>query len=161
MSRYHRDLYISWEEFHRDTRALCGQLLERGPTPSGIIAVSRGGLIPAAIVARELDIRLVDTVCVSSYHGSQAQQQSDEVEVFKTASGTGADMVLIDDLVDTGRTARAIRALLPDAYFATVYAKPEGRPLTDLCVREVGQETWIRFPWDTALQFTAPIAAQR
>jgi xanthine phosphoribosyltransferase len=155
--RYNQDFFISWEELHRDTRLLCRDLLQTNTTWKGIIAVTRGGLIPAAIVARELDIRLVDTVCAASYEGDQAQEQSQEVRVIKEAEGDGTDMLIIDDLVDTGATAEVIRAMLPNAYFATVYAKPEGRPLVDHCVREVSQDTWIRFPWDMQLHFAAPL----
>ena len=157
MTHYSRDLYVSWEEFHRDTRTLCRLLLERQPHYRGVIAVTRGGLIPAGIVARELDLRLVETVCVASYRGAEAREQGVEVEVIKALEGSGEGMVLIDDLVDTGKTAKVIREMLPQACFATVYAKPAGRPTVDVCVREVTQNTWIRFPWDTALSFTPPL----
>lgn len=156
-NRYTKDLYISWEEFHRDTRTLCHELIERG-SYDGIVAVSRGGLIPASIVARELELRLVDTICVVSYRGEQAQEQMDEADILKAPDGDGEGMILIDDLVDTGKTAQAVRDRLPNALFATVYAKPKGRPLVDTCVREVSQETWIRFPWDTELHFSVPLA---
>ncbi len=155
--RYNQDFFVSWEELHRDTRLLCRDLLEQDHRWEGIIAVTRGGLIPAAIVARELDIRLVDTVCVASYEGDQAQAQAAAVRVIKEADGDGTNMLIIDDLVDTGATAEVIRAMLPNAFFATVYAKPEGRSLVDLCVREVTQDTWIRFPWDMQLHFAAPL----
>ncbi len=160
MATYKQDFFVSWEELHRDTRLLCRELLDLDRTFDGIIAVTRGGLIPAAIVARELDIRLVDTVCVSSYHGDQAQEQSG-VQVLKAVDGDGDGLLLIDDLVDTGATAEVIRGMLPRALFATVYAKPEGRPLVDHCVREVSQNTWIRFPWDMQLHFAVPLVEAR
>lgn len=156
-SRYNQDFFVSWEELHRDTRILCRELLAQQTRFRGIIAITRGGLIPAAIVARELDIRLVDTVCAVSYGGPQEQVRIDEVRVLKGAAGDGEAMLLVDDLVDTGQTASVIRASLPRAFFATVYAKPEGRKLVDLCVREVTQDTWIRFPWDMALDFAVPL----
>lgn len=158
--RYEQDFFVSWEELHRDTRLLCRELLSTGQKFEGIIAITRGGLIPAAIVARELDIRLVDTVCAASYEGSEAKEQAAEVRIIKEAAGEGRGMLLIDDLVDTGATAEAIKALLPHAVFATVYAKPEGRPLVDYVVREVSQETWIRFPWDMQLHFAVPLIEQ-
>lgn len=154
---YRHDFFVSWEELHRDTRALCQSLLDHGAPFQSIVAITRGGLFPAAIVARELDIRLIDTICVVSYAGQQGQSQTNEVTVLKGVEGDGQDMLLIDDLVDTGQTASVIRRLLPKAYFATVYAKPEGRPLVDFCVREVSQDTWIRFPWDMALNFAVPL----
>ena len=103
-NRYTSDIFISWDELHRDTRELCRQLIERGDRFERIVAVTRGGLIPAAVVARELDLRLVDTICVVSYHGDQAQEQL-EAEVLKAPEGDGEGCLLIDDLVDTGRTA--------------------------------------------------------
>jgi xanthine phosphoribosyltransferase len=155
--RYRQDFFVSWEELHRDTRLLCRELLEAGHRFRGVVAVTRGGLIPAAIVCRELDIRLVDTVCVASYEGAEAKSQSDKVRVIKAAAGDGEGMLIVDDLVDTGATAAAIRDMLPKAIFATVYAKPEGRRLVDHVVREVTQETWIRFPWDMQLHFAVPL----
>jgi xanthine phosphoribosyltransferase len=50
-----------------------------------------------------------------------------------------------------------VRELLPKAHFAAVYAKPLGRPLVDTFVTEVSQDTWIYFPWDTALSYAPPI----
>ncbi len=157
MPEYQQDFFVSWEELHRDTRLLCRELIDLGHDFEGIITITRGGLIPAAIVARELEIRLVDTVCAVSYRGDQAQQQANEVEILKKADGDGTGMLLIDDLVDTGQTAETIRRLYPNAFFATVYAKPEGEPLVDLCVRSVTQDTWIRFPWDMQLSFAPPL----
>jgi len=147
---------VTWEERHRHARALAWRLLELGPW-RGIVAVTRGGLVPAAIVARELDIRLVDTVCIASYE----DRARGAVAVLKTIAGDGEGLLIIDDLVDTGDTARAVREMLPLAHFATVYAKPEGRPLVDTYVTEVSQDTWILFPWDIAPQFAPPIAATR
>jgi len=64
---------------------------------------------------------------------------------------------IVDDLVDTGQTARVVRGILPRAHFATVYAKPMGRPMVDTFITEVSQDTWIYFPWDTGLAFQPPI----
>ena len=73
-------------------------------------------------------------------------------------NGKGKGVLLIDDLTDTGKTARIVRDLLPDAHFATVYAKPAGAPLCDTFITEVSQDTWIHFPWDLDLQYATPIS---
>ena len=160
---YEDEIIISWVELHRDARYLSEVLHQKGPW-KGIIAVTRGGLVPAALVARELDIRLVDTICVSSYDAGQGgetrerpAQVQGEVRVLKGVAGDGAGYLLIDDLVDTGRTARVVRELLPKAFFATLYAKPAGRPIVDLCVKEFKQTKWIHFPWDIEYKFATPI----
>jgi xanthine phosphoribosyltransferase len=156
---YEDEIIISWVELHRDARYLLKVLYDKGPW-KGIIAVTRGGLVPAALVARELDIHLVETVCVTSYRapsaGTAAQMQG-EVQILKTVSGDGEGFVLVDDLVDTGGTAKVVRRLLPKAYFATLYAKPLGRPIVDVCVKEFKQTKWIYFPWDIEYKFATPI----
>ena len=143
---------VSWDQLHRDSRALAWRLVEPGPW-RGIVAITRGGLVPAAIIARELDIRLIDTVCIASYE----DRDRGRAAVLKEVPGDGRDWLLIDDLVDTGQTAKIVRDLLPEAHFATVYAKPAGRPLVDTFITEVSQDTWILFPWDTELQSVPPI----
>jgi xanthine phosphoribosyltransferase len=154
---------VSWDELHRHSRALAWRLVELGPW-QGIVAVTRGGLVPAAIVARELDIRLVDTVCISSYAARERgaiDSARGAIEVLKPIAGDGAGHLIIDDLVDTGDTARVVRDMLPKAHFATVYAKPAGRPLVDTFITEVSQDTWILFPWEIEPQFAPPLASLR
>lgn len=151
---------VSWDQFHRDCRALTWRLSGLGPFHA-VVGITRGGLVPATIVARELNVRVIDTVCVVSYD----HQTQGELSVLKSVSdttmalggGTGKGLLIVDDLVDTGKTARVVRNLLPDAHFAAVYAKPLGRPLVDTFITEVSQDTWIFFPWDTGLAFQPPI----
>ncbi|SCA55689.1 guanine-hypoxanthine phosphoribosyltransferase [Candidatus Terasakiella magnetica] len=151
---------VSWAEVHKDTRVLARELSKRDQF-KGIIAITRGGLIPAAIMARELGIKLIETVCVEAYRDNAAEL-SGSVNVMKeaTMAGDGEGWLMIDDLVDTGTTAKAVREMMPKAYFVTLYAKPEGRPLVDSFVKEVKQETWVFFPWDTQLQYSKPIVAK-
>lgn len=156
-SNYKKMYPISWEQLHRDSKALAWRLLDMDFF-KGIIAITRGGLVPAAIIARELDIRLIDTVCVSSYDW---QDQKGEVEIMKAWTNDDQGWLLVDDLVDTGKTARVVREMLPKAHFASVYAKPAGKPLVDTFVTEVSQDTWILFPWDSESQFVQPIIGQR
>jgi xanthine phosphoribosyltransferase len=162
-SPYKDEIVISWPELHRDARYLARVLHAMGDW-RGIIAIARGGLIPAALVARELEIRLVDTVCVESYGGAEAggaETAQGELRWLKKVEGNGQGWLLVDDLVDTGRTARAVRELLPRAHFATLYAKPQGRPLVDTFVKEFRQEKWIYFPWDIDYRFVSPIRKQQ
>ena len=154
--RYRKVFPVTWEQLHRDAKALSWRLLEKGPY-KGIIAIARGGLVPAAVIARELDIHLVETICISSY---QWQEQTSSHMVLKTVEGRGEGWLIIDDLVDTGGTARLVREMLPEAHFATVYAKPAGRPLVDTFITEVSQDTWILFPWDSEVQYVVPLVNQ-
>lgn len=146
---------VSWNDLQRDTRKLARKLLPADQW-KGIIAVSRGGLVPSAILARELELRHVDTVCISSYDHDHQR----DMTVLKSAPGDGEGFIIIDDLVDSGETAKKIRAMYPKAKFVTVYAKPMGEPLVDDFVVSISQDTWIELPWDMTFDFVDPICKQ-
>ena len=156
---------VSWDQFHRDARALAWRLADKGPEGKpfeALVCITRGGLVPAAIVGRELGIRLIDTVCIASYHDYKTQgglTVLKEISRFIKAvgDGKGRGVLVVDDLTDTGSTAKVVREMLPNAHFAAVYAKPQGVPLIDTFVTEVSQDTWIYFPWDMDLTYVEPI----
>lgn len=156
---HEKGFHISWDQIHRDSRALAWRLDGHGPDDGAwkaIVAITRGGMAPAMIVARELDVRTVDTISIKSY---DHQAQSD-AQVLKKPDdelmGDGTGILILDDLVDSGKTLEVVRKLYPKAHFATVYAKPKGRPQVDTFITEVSQDTWIFFPWDMALQYVEP-----
>ncbi len=161
---HEKGFHVSWDQMHRDSRALAWRLESKGPMDGSwkaVVAITRGGMAPAMIVARELDIRTVDTISVKSYHsgGGKADQRR-EAEVLKAPDdevmGDGTGILIVDDLVDTGKTLELVRQLYPKAHFATVYAKPQGEPMVDDFITGVSQDTWIFFPWDMALQYVEP-----
>jgi xanthine phosphoribosyltransferase len=152
---------VSWDQFHRDARALAWRLADKGPFEA-IVCITRGGLVPAAIVARELGTRLIETVCIASYHdyknqGDLAILKAIGPSITAIGDGRGKGVLVVDDLTDTGKTAKVVRDILPNAHFATVYAKPAGVPMIDTFITEVSQDTWIYFPWDMGLTFVEPI----
>ena len=151
-----QDHIVTWAEVHRDSKYLVRKLMPLGPW-QGIVALTRGGLVPAAIIAREMEIRVVDTLCISSYE----EQRQGKLSVLKVperaVESKGEGWLLIDDLVDTGTTAQEARTILPKAHFATVYAKPQGLPHVDTFTHEVSQDVWVFFPWDTEPQYVRPL----
>ena len=157
---HEKGFHVSWDQLHRDARALAWRLDGHGPLDGdwkAVIAITRGGMVPAMIVARELDIRTIDTISVKSYdrfkptEGMQVLKSPDPAVI-----GDGEGVLVVDDLVDSGRTLELVRGLFPKAHFATVYAKPKGKPMVQTYVTEVSQDTWIFFPWDLALQYVQP-----
>ncbi len=156
---HEKGFHVSWDQIHRDARALAWRLDGRGPDDGhwrAIVAITRGGMAPAMIVARELDVRTVDTISVQSYH----HQDQGEAKILKAPDsevmGDGTGILVVDDLVDSGKTLELVRRLYPKAHFATVYAKPKGEPMVDTFITGVSQDTWIFFPWDMALQYVEP-----
>ena len=151
---HEKGFHVSWDQLHRDARALAWRL--DGTDWRAVVAVTRGGLVPAMIVARELDIRTIDTISVKSY----LKQAQGGIQVLKHPDkdlmGDGEGILVIDDLVDSGRTLELVREMYPKAHFGTVYAKPKGKGVVQTYVTEVSQDTWIFFPWDMALQYVQP-----
>jgi xanthine phosphoribosyltransferase len=136
--KWQKSFPVSWDQFHRDARALAWRLSSAGPFHA-VVGITRGGL------------------------ASYDYDKQGEITVLKPVAQSfiekdkGQGILIVDDLVDTGATARVVREMLPKAHFATVYAKPSGRPLVDTFVTEVSQDTWIYLPWDMDLQFAKPI----
>ena len=161
---HEKGFHVSWDQIHRDARALAWRLDGHGPDDGAwkaVVAITRGGMAPAMIVSRELDIRTVDTISVKSYHaGGGAADQQRDAEVLKKPDanlmGDGEGILIVDDLVDSGKTLELVRQMYPKAHFATVYAKPQGEAMVDTFITGVSQDTWIFFPWDMALQYVEP-----
>jgi xanthine phosphoribosyltransferase len=159
---------VSWDQFHRDSKALAWRLAgiseEKGEWKA-IVSITRGGLVPAAIIARELGVRNIETVCIASYHeykdqGNLVVLKGISEDIINETNG-GEMVLVIDDLADTGATAKKVREMLPNAHIATVYSKPSGKPNVDTYVTEVSQDTWIYFPWDLDLSYSAPISGKK
>ena len=160
---HEKGFHISWDQIHRDSRALAWRLDGHGPDDGAwraVVAITRGGMAPAMIAARELDIRTVDTISVKSYDNQTQAEASVLKKPDDELMGDGTGILIIDDLVDSGKTLELVRDLYPNAHFATVYAKPKGRPQVDTYITEVSQDTWIFFPWDMAMQYVKPYRGQ-
>jgi xanthine phosphoribosyltransferase len=151
---------VSWDQFHRDARALAWRIAGLDQEFRAIVCITRGGLVPAAIISRELNIRLIETVCIASYHDYINQGEMNLLKGIapELATDGGRGILVVDDLTDTGKTASEVREMLPKAHFACVYAKPSGVPMIDTFITEVSQDTWIYFPWDMGFTYQEPIA---
>lgn len=156
-SAYNRKKKLTWDDVCQDAIAL-GEKLRDHPSQNGrpwkgIIAIPRGGLFPAAIVSRVLNIHMIETFCMNSY---DFQDQGD-LTIFKEPQWDlledrdGDGYIVLDDLSDTGKTFEYVRNQLPKAHFACAYVKPRGKDQADTYVHEVEQDTYIYHPWEWAV----------
>ncbi len=156
MTTYNNELFISWDGIQAACAQIAARIIEDGRSFERVLAITRGGLFPAGIIARELDIRQVETIGIDTYDD---QEQKSEPAIIKLCREEFLkDTLIIDDLVDTGATIKKLKDQTDNCYFVAVFAKPEGLPLVDLYHSEVPQDTWIRFPWDTRRQYSEPLA---
>lgn len=138
-------VYINWNDFHQDVKDLCARIRQSGEYDK-IVAISRGGLVPAGIIAYELDIRNSAVINIATYVGAE-HLKLDEVDRPEAVGKVDEKTLIIDDLADSGQTFRVMRRQFPKGRYVTVYAKEKGKNEVDLYAREVPDE-WIVFPWD-------------
>lgn len=154
-------IHKSWDEFHCDCRTLAKKLIKQYDMKKikGIIAISRGGIIPSGILAKELSIRNIDTICIESY---TEESRKEDLIIIKspTIDNEGENYIFIDDLIDTGRTIKYIKEKFPKSIIVTIYAKPLARKLVDLYVKPIKQYLWLLFPWDLELKKAKPLITE-
>lgn len=138
-------IYIKWDDFHQDVKALCGKIKQSGDY-NKIVAISRGGLLPAGIVAYEMNIRQMAVINIATYVGAE-HLKLDEVDQPDHVGVVDEKTLIVDDLSDSGQTCRVMRRQFPAGKYVTVYAKPRGKEEVDLFGREIPDE-WVVFPWD-------------
>lgn len=141
-------LYYSYELFKKDTQVLVDKC--RDFEPEILLAVARGGLTLAHLMAQAMDMRNLYTLNSIHYEG---ELKLDTFNVFNIPDVSHAKRVLIiDDIVDSGETMEEILKILkekfPDVEFklATLFYKKTAVLQPDYTVREATQ--WIDFFWE-------------
>ena len=136
--------FISFETYANDAIKLADMIKKTGRTFKSIIVITRGGLFPATILSAQLNIKKIDTFCLASY----ANKVGGEIQELKKPVIDLKDALFVDDLSDSGNTARYVKHVYPDAFFACVYVKEHGKDYPDLYVKEFPQDTWLVQPWE-------------
>ena len=139
----HNLVFPTYDEIHEKSVKLAELIKDKNINFTKMVVVSRGGFVPASVVAYCLGIQDVDIVSIQSY----IHREPGEAFVHR-APKTDEVVLVIDDIVDKGGTAKALREFMPNMHLAVVYAKPRGLPLANTYVEEITQETWPVFPWD-------------
>ena len=147
---------VTWDMIQIYTRKLAKKLLSQKLRWKRIFAISRGGLVPSAILSRELNIKYIDTICISSYSHSYHKKN---LKILKNVRKKKSEknILIVDDLADTGRTAKTIKKMYPKSFLVTIFAKPKGKDLVDQYVIDIKQDVWIEQPWDMKLVYSDPI----
>ena len=136
--------FISFETYANDAIKLADMIKKTGRTFKSIIVITRGGLFPATILSAQLNIKKIDTFCLASY----SNKVGGEIQELKKPVIDLKDALFVDDLSDSGNTARYVKHVYPDAFFECVYVKEQGKDYPDLYVKEFPQDTWLVQPWE-------------
>ena len=75
------------------------------------------------------------------------RKRTNKIEIFKRIKSE-KKLVVIDDLVDSGETAKIVKAMMPNSKFVTLYAKTSGKKQADLHLYDFSDKDWLVFPWE-------------
>lgn len=139
----HNLVFPTYDEMHEMAIKLANLIKEKNVPFTKMVVVSRGGFVPASVVAYVLGIQDVDIVSIQSYVHREAGKA-----IVHRAPRTEEVVLVIDDIVDKGGTASALKTYMPNMHLGVLYAKPRGLPLANTYVEEITQNTWPVFPWD-------------
>ena len=157
---YKEEKFVTWDDVQEHCRSLAEKILAMDKKFDKILVITRGGMFPAGILARELEIRRIENICIDTYDIKDSQKIKVPTLLKPAADEFLRDVIVVDDLADTGATLKMVRDLTRDSLVVTIFAKPAGESLVDLFQERVAQNIWVRFPWDTekGSRFVTPLA---
>ncbi|WP_420112291.1 phosphoribosyltransferase [Pseudactinotalea sp.] len=158
MTAYHADAgelpqkeVLTWDGFGTAGRELAQQIADSGFAPEIVIAVARGGLIPAGHLAYALGLKLADAINVEFYTDVH-ETLPDPVllaPMLDVEAIQGKRLLVVDDVADSGRTLALVLEILrgmgADARSAVLYLKSASVVAPDYAWRRTDE--WIVFPW--------------
>lgn len=132
---------MNWDEFDAEMKLLAGKVREK---PDAIVAVVRGGLIPARLLARDLHVKDVYAITVRRV-GSERKLTVDVVEDI-----SGKHIILVEDMIETGRGLILAKEHLQSkgaiVKTACLYSMPTSEIVPDFFLKET--TTVVHFPWE-------------
>jgi uncharacterized protein len=151
VSAAHPTEVMHWDDVGVAARALAQAVHADGYRPDIILAIARGGLIPAAAVAYALNVKNTYTMNVEFY--TDVDQRLDVPMVLPPVPEfidvSDSDLLIVDDVADTGRTLEVVHAFcagkVATVRTAVLYEKDRSLVRCDYVWRRT--EEWITFPW--------------
>jgi hypoxanthine phosphoribosyltransferase len=145
-----RFLYLSWGDVDRLVEAVAGKVVASGFAPNLVVAVSRGGFVPARILCDCLDVRRLASVQVELYDG-MVKRPEPTIVYPVNADVAGLRVLVVDDVADSGASLMMVKghveALGAAVRVAALHVKPWSLFAPDYYAECVG--SWVVYPWET------------
>jgi len=142
---------LSWNQIYSFILDLANVIQNSGFVPDLIVGVSRGGWIPARIFSDLLGNTNLDSVATKFYVGINETKQEPKITQEMYGSVEGKKILLVDDLVDSGKSLNLVISYLKnkgasEVKTVTLYHKPGSIIIPNYFIKET--VAWIVFPWD-------------
>lgn len=147
---------LSWGRIERLAMQLAEKIEASGFKPEILVGIAIGGLVPLALLARELDVRNVVTVTARSYDNKTKLQGEIVISHMPEVHLRGKRVLLVDEMADSGGTLKVISGILTSRYevdelkIATLVVNKENCTFPpDFSVLSV--DRWVNFPWEESI----------
>ena len=152
---------LSWQQFGDASRELAQQIVNSGWMPDLIVAIARGGLIPAGALSYALGVKAIGTMNLEFYTGLGETLDEPQVlpPLMDVSAMDGKKVLVVDDVADSGKTLKKVMELIEKRGLSLdgqAHAKVEARsvviykkPVSIIDPDYVWHYTdlWINFPW--------------
>lgn len=140
---------LSWETIHHAVDALQYEIERTRPDLDFIVAIARGGLIPATLLSHKLNLPM-KIVTAQSYEGTRRTPNKPTEIVGWDRNWEDKKILIVDDILDSGATKKAIddfRTTYLKSYAMIVNKRPFTSPTAHFIT--VDPSVWIKFPWES------------
>ena len=159
---------LTWQGFGDACRQIAQQIADSGWMPDLIVAIARGGMLPAGAISYALGVKANGAINVEFYTGvGKTMAEPEILEPYMDISSLeGKRVLIVDDVADSGKTLKLIMDLIAkeglsmgsgtakvDARSATIYLKPTSVIKPDYVFKQT--DKWINFPWSVLPPVTA------
>ena len=159
---------LTWQGFGDACRQIAEQIADSGWMPDLIVAIARGGMLPAGAISYALGVKANGAINVEFYTGvGKTMLEPEILEPYMDISSLeGKRVLIVDDVADSGKTLKLIMDLISekglsmggdsakvDARSATIYLKPTSIIKPDYVFKQT--DKWINFPWSVLPPVTA------
>lgn len=143
---------VSWNRVYQLTHALALQIKNCGFRPDLIVAVARGGYVPARLLCDFLHVYELAGIRVEHYSKGARKHKSARLKYPLALDPSGMRVLIVDDICDTGETYRVVLEHMfefspHEIRTAALQHKRESGYEPDFIARRLRKWRWLIYPW--------------
>ncbi len=143
---------VSWDQANLLAWKLSQRIKESGFDPDLVVAIGRGGYVPARVICDHLLHDLLTDIKIEHWGAAGEKKKQAIIRYPLVAEAVGKKVLIVDDITDTGDTlelaVRHVRDLgAEEVQTAVLQHKIVSTLEPDLFVEKIEEWRWITYPW--------------